>query len=236
MALCLWRTASRYTLWVRMSLEPALKATGVHLRRGTLNVLAGVDLTLTPGSLTVLSGPSGCGKTTLLHVLCGLLPLDQGQVTVGGTPLAEDNATELRRTTLGLLTQDLHLLGALDPVRNAALPLLLNGVSPTEARTTARALLVELGLDPDTAPTTERLSRGQRQRVALARALVFPRPILLLDEPTSSVDPETRDAILVRLRGLAAGGTAILLTTHDTGLAPKADRHLYLVDGTLEAH
>jgi ABC-type lipoprotein export system ATPase subunit len=218
-----------------MSLESVLNASGMHLRRGTLNVLAGVDLDLAPGSLTVLSGPSGCGKTTLLHALCGLLPLDRGQVTVRGTPLSEDNATELRRTTLGLLTQDLHLLGALDPVRNAALPLLLNGVSPAEACTAARSLLQELGLDPDTAPTTERLSRGQRQRVALARALVFPRPVLLLDEPTSSVDPDTRDAILDRLRGLAEGGTAILLTTHDTGLVPRADRHLCFVDGTLEA-
>jgi ABC-type lipoprotein export system ATPase subunit len=169
-----------------------------------------------------------------LHALCGLLPLDRGQVTVDGNPLTEDNATELRRTTLGLLTQDLHLLGALDPVRNAALPLLLNGVSPAEACETARSLLQDLGLNPDTAPSTERLSRGQRQRVALARALVFPRPILLLDEPTSSVDPDTRDAILQRLRGLAAGGAAILLTTHDTGLVPKADRHLRLADGTLE--
>ncbi len=235
MALCLERTASRCILWVRMSLEPVLKATGVHLRRGALDVLAGVDLALAPGSLTVLSGPSGCGKTTLLHALCGLLPVDQGQITVNGTPLTEENATDLRRTTLGLLTQDLHLLGALDPVRNAALPLLLNGVSPAEARTSARALLVELGLDPDTAPTTERLSRGQRQRVALARALVFPRPILLLDEPTSSVDPETRDRILERLRGLATSGTAILLTTHDTELAPRGDRHLCLADGVLEA-
>jgi ABC-type lipoprotein export system ATPase subunit len=218
-----------------MSLDALLTATSVHLRRGTLEVLAGVDLALAPGSLTVLSGPSGCGKTTLLHALCGLLPVDRGQITVNGAPLSEENATELRRTTLGLLTQDLHLIGALDPVRNAALPLLLNGVSPAEACTAARTLLLELGLNPDTAPTTERLSRGQRQRVALARALVFPRPILLLDEPTSSVDPETRDAILERLRGLATSGAAILLTTHDTDLAPRADRHLHLAGGTLEA-
>ena len=198
-------------------------------------MLAGVELDLAPGSLTVLSGPSGCGKTTLLHALCGLLPLDNGQIRVGGIRVTEENATELRRTTLGLLTQDLHLLGALDPVRNAALPLLLNGVSPTEACATAQSLLEDLGLDPARAPTTERLSRGQRQRVALARALVLPRPVLLLDEPTSAGDPETRDAILVRLRGLADGGAAVLLTTHDTDLAPRGDRHLRFVDGTLEA-
>jgi ABC-type lipoprotein export system ATPase subunit len=218
-----------------MGADPVLTATGLHLRRGALEVLAGVDLALEGGSLTVLSGPSGCGKTTLLHALCGLLPVDRGQVTVGGVALCEKNAADLRRTTLGLLTQDLHLLGALDPVRNAALPLLLNGVAPAEACAAARALLQDLGLDLDTAPATERLSRGQRQRVALARALVFPRPVLLLDEPTSSVDPDTRDAILQRLRGLAAGGTAILLTTHDTDLAPRADHHLHLAGGTLEA-
>jgi len=217
-----------------MPTEPALAATGLSLTRGSQQVLAGLEISLAPGTLTVLSGPSGCGKTTLLHALCGLLPVESGQVTVLGTALDLDNATELRRTTLGLLTQDLHLLGALDPVRNAALPLLLAGISPADACDRARTLLKDLGLDPDTAPTTERLSRGQRQRVALARALVHPRPILLLDEPTSSVDPDTRDAILRRLNDLTAGGTAILLTTHDTGLAPQASRTLHFSNGTLE--
>ncbi len=217
-----------------MSAEPTLHARDIRVLRDDRAVVDGVNLQLLPGEIVVVRGESGCGKTTLIHALCGLLPLATGTVSAMGQAVIPGKAHRLRRETLALMTQDLHLLGALDAVRNTAIPLLLAGHSPAHAMTHAREILAKLGLDADSAPQTNRLSRGQRQRVALGRVLVHPRPILLLDEPTSSLDPNTRDAVVELLSDRAAEGASVLITSHDETLSRHATRTLFFSNGQVD--
>jgi len=214
-----------------MSAEPTLEAQAIRVLRDQKVVVDGIDLRLNPGEVVVIRGESGCGKTTLIHALSGLIPLAAGHIQALGQPVLPATAHQVRRDTLALMTQDLHLLGALDPARNTAIPLLLAGTRPAEALASAREVLAKLGLDPDSTPTTSRLSRGQRQRVALARVLVNPRPILLLDEPTSSLDPQTRDVVIQILQDRAREGASILITSHDETLSHDAYRTLTFSNG-----
>ncbi|MEE2752015.1 MAG: ABC transporter ATP-binding protein, partial [Myxococcota bacterium] len=218
----------------RMSAEPTLQARDIRVLHDEQVVVDGIDLQVLPGEFIVVRGESGCGKTTLIHALSGLLSLASGSVSAMGEAVVPATAHRLRREVLALMTQDLHLLGALDPIRNAALPLLLAGIPAEKAKAQAAQLLSTLGLDVDNAPRTSRLSRGQRQRVALARALVHPRPILLLDEPTSSLDPSTRDAVLDILTHRAQEGASVLVTSHDETLSQHANRTLLFSNGRVE--
>jgi ABC-type lipoprotein export system ATPase subunit len=129
------------------------------------------------------------------------------------------------------MTQDFHLLSKLSAERNAALAPLLAGKSAAEALQAAHALLDRLGLEEHHKAPASRLSRGQRQRVALARALAFPRPLLLLDEPTSSLDLASRENVLALIRERGQSGCAVLIATHDETLLPCVDRVLKMHRG-----
>ena len=204
-----------------------IRARGIEVHPEGRVVLSGIDLDVAPGEMVAVLGPSGSGKTLLLHSLVGLRRPDSGEVLLQEQSVW--NASEavrhrLRRTVVGFLSQELSLLGRLDPLRNVALPLLLSGSVPEAALEMARGELSRLDLDVGFSGRARRLSRGERQRVALARATVMARPILVLDEPTSSLDPGSQARVMSRIRQKADENVAVLLTTHDRGVASQADR------------
>jgi len=218
--------------------QPAVCARSVSLSLGGSQILKDVDLTIQSGEILAIVGPSGTGKTTLIHVLAGYRTPDAGQVEVQGAVLCAkepDHGDRIRREQIGFMAQDLDLLEELSSDRNAALPVLLAGGKPGNALRAARALLGDLGMTDHMDRPVRRLSRGQRQRVALARALAHPRPILLLDEPTASLDPATRDLAIGHIKQRAREGAAVLITTHDHAVADQADRVMHLSDGRVEA-
>lgn len=216
---------------------PVLAATGlaraVPLAAGGQRTLfAGVDLALKPGEVVAITGESGVGKSTLLNVIAGLDAADAGQVLIGGRDvarLAEPERAALRATALGFVFQAFHVLPHLSLARNVALPCLLAGVNVIEALARAEAMLAEVGLGGRGADWPAVLSGGELQRVAIARALVHRPGLVLADEPTGNLDPETAarvlDLLLAEARQRRA---AVLIVTHSEMVAAAADRVLRL--------
>ncbi|WP_210492166.1 ATP-binding cassette domain-containing protein [Patulibacter sp. SYSU D01012] len=178
-----------------------LVARDVRLRRGDLEVLAGIDLEIAPDEVVALVGPSGSGKSTLLELVCGLRAPDAG--TVDAHPAA-------------LMPQRDLLLPWLDARDNVALPLRLAGVARRPARERADALLRRVGLEGFARARPDALSGGMRQRVSFLRALATERDLLCLDEPFGALDAITREELRAWLGELLAeGGRSVLLVTHD---------------------
>ncbi len=196
--------------------------------------LNGVDLQVETGEFVAIMGPSGCGKSTLLHLLAGLDVPTQGEIFVTGQPvhaLNESRRAVLRRRTVGFVFQAYNLIPNLNVADNVELPALLAGVSPQEAAQRRAQLLEALGLaDKPTAFPTQ-LSGGQQQRVALARALINHPTLLLVDEPTGSLDSRSGNEVLALLRRFNAEGQTIVLVTHDPKVASFAQRVIFMRDG-----
>jgi len=201
--------------------DVVLTVDNVHLRRGDRYILHGVGFTLQRGGLLALMGPSGSGKTTMLRAIAALEPFDAGTVTIdglaieGGRPPAAAALRELRRR-VGMVFQFHHLFEHLTAIRNVTLaPVYVHGVAPDEASDRARELLRTLGVEHRAHALPRELSGGEAQRVAIARALAVDPPVLMMDEPTASLDPLRRAELGELLRGLAADGRAILVSSHD---------------------
>jgi putative ABC transport system ATP-binding protein len=197
----------------------ALRMDGVGLDLpGRPGVLSGIGLALAAGELAVLEGRSGSGKSSLLAVAAGLLPPTAGSVRVMGEPVdARDPAAtaSLRARHVGLVFQHLHLLAELTVQENVELPLRLRHEGRAAARARAAELLATFGLEGLAGRFPPSLSGGEQQRVAIARALA-PRPgLLLVDEPTSSLDRANSLRVGDALRQAAASGAAVLVATHD---------------------
>ena len=206
------------------------KANAVH-------VLKGVDLSLSAGEMVALVAPSGAGKSTLLHV-AGLLDTPEaGTVTLGGKTLSgksDRRRTKARRQDIGFVYQFHHLLPEFSALENIVLPQMANGVGKTRAMARGRELLAAVGVDhrADHRPAT--LSGGEPQRVAFCRALTNAPRVLLADEPTGNLDPETSDQVFDALMGLVRGtGLAALIATHNMDLAARMDRVVRLEGGVL---
>ena len=202
-----------------------------------LHVLRGAQLTIKRGEVVALVGPSGAGKSTLLHV-AGLLELpDRGQVFIDGAPcneLADDRRTEVRRARLGFVYQFHHLLPEFSAEENIIIPQMIAGVSRKDASVRAMELLNGLGLGPRADHRPGKLSGGEQQRVAIARALANRPALLLADEPTGNLDPETSDGVFAQLVNLAKQeGLAALIATHNPALAARMDRTVRLEHGVL---
>jgi putative ABC transport system ATP-binding protein len=182
-------------------------------------------------------GPSGCGKSTLLHLLGGLDRPTEGSVSIDGTPVAKmsDNAiTQLRRRKIGFVFQFFNLIPILSSVENAALPLLLDGTSASQAKQKATDWLKKVGLGDRLGSRPDQLSAGQQQRVAIARALITDPVLVLADEPTGNLDTHSSDEIAGLLQQVAkTWGRAVLMVTHDPRIAAYADRIVFLKDGTI---
>jgi putative ABC transport system ATP-binding protein len=202
---------------------------------GGRTVLAALSHQFAAGEFVAVMGESGVGKSTLLNLIAGLDAPDSGEVIVDGTPMSalDDNAaTRLRRTRMGFIFQAFHVLPHLTLEQNVALPLLLNG-APDPAR--ARHMLEAVGLGGRGADFPRQLSGGELQRVAIARALVHRPALLLADEPTGNLDPETAAGILQLLRTeIKASGAGAIMVTHSHAAADLADRILVLTRSGLK--
>jgi polar amino acid transport system ATP-binding protein len=190
----------------------------------TLNrkpILDNVSFTLAKGESLLITGESGCGKTTLLRCLALLEEIDHGRITFNGETVSKKSqlkrASGADRLEIGMVFQQLYLWSHLTVLENVALPLWLrNGKDKTQSQTAAKKQLASLGLETKADDYPSQLSGGQRQRVALARALVHSPQILLLDEITANLDPETADRVLEIVGKIAASGTSIIMVTHST--------------------
>jgi lipoprotein-releasing system ATP-binding protein len=204
---------------------------------GEVSVLRGASLTLERGEVAALVAPSGAGKSTLLHI-AGLLDTpDAGRVFIGGAEMGAQNdrrRTETRRGKIGFVYQFHHLLPEFTALENVALPQLANGVAPGVARARAQELLDRVGLAPRAAHRPAELSGGEQQRVAVCRALANRPALLLADEPTGNLDPETSEMVFGVLIELVRGtGLAALIATHNPELAARMDRILHLDGGRI---
>jgi len=208
---------------------PVLAIAGLAKRYGASTVFADVGLTLAPGEFVAVVGESGVGKSTLLNCAAGLDTIDAGSVRIDGTDVhALDEAARavFRRDHLGFVFQAFHVLPHLTVAANVALPLLLQR-APDPERVSAVLDAVGLGGFEPRLPQT--LSGGQLQRVAIARALVHRPRLILADEPTGNLDPNTAERILSLLvEQVRANGAACLLATHSRAAAARADRALTL--------
>jgi putative ABC transport system ATP-binding protein len=211
-----------------------LDLVGLSKSYGGRAVLAGLSHSFRAGEFVAIMGESGVGKSTLLNLVAGLDAPDAGQVLVDGVPMSaldDDAATRLRRTRMGFIFQAFHVLPHLTLLQNVALPLLLNG-APADR---AAAMLDAVGLAGRGADFPRQLSGGELQRVAIARALVHRPALLLADEPTGNLDPETAAAILDLLRAeIKATGAGAIMVTHSRAAAEMADQVLVLTRSGLK--
>ena len=194
-----------------------------------------VSLSVIPGEFVAVMGPSGCGKSTLLHLIGGLDHPTGGHVLYEGTDLArldDRRLTELRRRKMGFVFQFYNLMPVLGGLENTALPLILDGLSATQAYARASEWLARVGLEDRLGHRPSEMSGGQQQRVAIARALVAEPPLILADEPTGNLDTQASDEIAALLRRAASEwGRTVIMVTHDPRIAAHADRIVFLKDG-----
>lgn len=203
----------------------------------SLDILRGVDLAISRGEIVALLGPSGSGKTTLLQIAGLLENPTSGDVIVNGDPVrdASDAArTALRRHKIGFVYQSHHLLSDFTALENLTLPQFIAGAGKAEAKNRAMKLLESVGLAARADHYPSQLSGGEQQRVAIARGLVNNPALLLADEPTGNLDPETAESVfqvLVQtIRSLKIGA---LVVTHNVELASRMDRVLSLQKGVI---
>jgi putative ABC transport system ATP-binding protein len=199
-----------------------------------VRVLEGVDLDVAAGELVAVVGRSGSGKSTLLHLLGGLDRPDAGTIEIDGDRLdhaGERTLARVRREKVGFVFQAFHLLPELSGLENVLLPARLsrNG----DARRRGRALVEELGLSGVAERLPAVLSGGEQQRLSIARALVNDPIVVLADEPTGNLDPESGADVVDLLRRIARSGKAVLVVTHEQSVVQHADRVLRLDHGRL---
>ena len=217
---------------------PLLELSGIEKRLPNGRVLfSALDFTLSRGEFVAIMGESGIGKSTLLNIVAGLDRVDAGTVRFEGRDIAaldDDTRTIVRRDGMGFVFQAFHVLPHLSIAQNVALPLVLQRASREEIEERTQAMLVSVGLTGRGDEFPAVLSGGELQRVAIARALIHRPALLLLDEPTGNLDPETAARILALIdERRRERDAATLLVTHSEVAAAKADRVLHLRESGL---
>ncbi len=211
---------------------PPLEAPG----GGGVEVLTGIDLTIRAGEFVALQGTSGSGKSTLLHLLGLLDTPTSGTYRLLGrdvSGLSDEEASALRGSALGFVFQSFYLVPYATALENVMLPGLYTDRPEAELRQRARALLAQVGLADRMDFKPANLSGGQQQRVAMARALLNAPRVILADEPTGQLDSATSAEIMRLFASVNAGGTTIVLVTHDEQVAARAQRIIRIVDGRI---
>jgi polar amino acid transport system ATP-binding protein len=219
---------------------------GVRKAYGRSPVLNGIDVTVEPGTVTVIIGPSGCGKSTLLRCINHLERIDGGTIRVGdelmgyrrrGNRLFELSEREAaaQRSRIGMVFQQFNLFPHMRVIDNLIeAPMRVKKESRAEATSNALRLLEQVGLLDRAQDWPETLSGGQQQRIAIARAMAMRPHLMLFDEPTSALDPERVGEVLDAIRALAEGGITMVVVTHEIGFAREvADQVVFMVDGQI---
>ncbi|MEM5467732.1 ABC transporter ATP-binding protein [Celeribacter marinus] len=208
-------------------------------KHNEVNVLRGVDLSVAKGEVVGLIAPSGAGKSTLLHIAGMLDAASAGMVQIGGQDvggLSERKRTMMRRQGIGFIYQFHHLLPEFTALENVVLPQLANGISARDAEARGLALLDKVGVKNRADHRPAALSGGEQQRVAFCRALANKPLLLLADEPTGNLDPETSERVFLALMEMVRGeGLSALIATHNMELAAKMDRVVRLDQGRIVA-
>ncbi|PCK82122.1 ABC transporter ATP-binding protein [Rhizobium sophoriradicis] len=222
-----------------MNRNVVLKLTGVERHYGQgdtlLSILKGADFSLSKGEIVALVAPSGTGKSTLLHVAGLLEHPDGGEVTINGHAcdgLSDEKRTAIRRREIGFVYQFHHLLPEFSALENIMMPQLIAGLSWKEAEERAGQLLDYMRIGHRGSHRPAELSGGEQQRVAIARAVANAPTLLLADEPTGNLDPETASYVFDALEALVRqSGLAALIATHNHELARRMDRRVTISDG-----
>lgn len=204
--------------------------------RGRVQALQGVDLRIAAGEFIALSGPSGCGKSTLLHLLAALDKPTSGTVLVQGRDLAtRHDRNRYRRLDVGIVFQLHNLIPRLSARENVEMAMFGTHHGPRARRERADELLLALDLASVAHRTPPRLSGGERQRVAIARALANGPAILLADEPTGNLDPQSIDGVLAVFESARESrAMTVVMVTHDPAVAARADRIVHMHDGRVD--
>lgn len=204
---------------------------------GQIHVLTQVDLELFAGDFTVIMGASGSGKSTLLYTLSGMDRATAGQVLYGGTDLVslqENGLAKLRHTDFGFIFQQMHLVSNLTLFENIAVPgYLSHEKTAAQVRARAEELMAQMGISHVKTHLPSQVSGGEQQRCAIARALIHNPALLFADEPTGALNRKNTTEVLNLLTELNRAGQSILMVTHDMRAALRANRLLYLEDGTI---
>ena len=206
---------------------------GVHKAFGTHSVLNGIDMDIAEGTVVSLIGPSGSGKSTLLRCINLLEPIDDGEILLDGTDISIPgfDANPVRRR-IGMVFQNFNLFPHMSVQDNITLsPIRTLGVNKADARAKAAELLDRFGLGDKVNAFPDQLSGGQQQRVAIIRALAIEPEVLLLDEITSSLDPELVGEVLDVVRELKTSGMTLVLATHEMGFARDISDLVCVLDG-----
>jgi len=214
-----------------------LEVLDLSRRYGNRQILSALTFAVRKGEFIAIMGESGSGKSTLLNLIAGLDTPDGGLVRIGGVDLMaldDDGRTRLRRAQVGFVFQSFHILPHLTVAQNVELPLVLLGVAATERQNRTAEMLHAVGLAERHGSPPRELSGGELQRVAVARALVHRPALVLADEPTGNLDPDTAATVLALLGDqVRAAGAAGVLVTHSAIAAARADRVLTLDHGRL---
>jgi ABC-type lipoprotein export system ATPase subunit len=201
-----------------------------------IQVLSGVNLSLSKNNTISLVGPSGSGKSTLLHILGLLETVDQGEYffnNVNLIDLKDDQKTIYRRKNISIVYQFNNLISDLRAVDNVILPLLINNLDKNESFKKAESLLTKLGLKERLNHYPHELSGGEQQRVAIARALINEPELILADEPTGNLDSKTANEVFEILLSLKSKERLIIFATHNRELSDKADIQLAIQDSNV---
>ena len=216
--------------------EDLVSFSDVSRSYGSWPAIENVSFSIAPGEFVVLSGPSGVGKTTILRLIwMGDLPTT-GTVEVSGFSSLRMRPADfpMLRRKIGVVFQDFRLLPDRSIYENVALPLEVSGASPAGVRKRVFSILADMGLSHRRASLPHELSGGEQQRVAVARAMVSHPVLLLADEPTGNLDPETSRYVVDLLLAINRGGTAVVMATHDPRqIPPGSARFLFLDCGRL---
>lgn len=215
--------------------QPIVSFRDVHKSFAGTEVLKGISFEVARGEVVCIIGPSGSGKSTALRCINGLIPIDEGSIRVGEFDVdrlrSDKNKIALRKV-VSIVFQQYNLFPHKTALENIMMaPVQVLGEDRAEVETRARGLLKKVGLEGREGHYPGELSGGQQQRVAIARALAMRPQVMLFDEVTAALDPETVKGVLETIRELAAEGMTCILVTHEMGFAREVANHVYFTDG-----